>query len=115
MARVKVDTLYGTLGLLILQVLSEDSLHGLEIRGRILEATAEAVIVEGGALYPALHRLENDGFLQAEWGISPKGRRAKFYSLTKAGRRHLDEKTKNWLAHARAVFQVLGISPEWSA
>ncbi|MFC1660985.1 PadR family transcriptional regulator [Gemmatimonadota bacterium] len=114
MARIKVDTLYGTLGLLILQVLSEDSLHGLEIQRRIRTATGDSVTVEGGALYPALHRLENDGYLKAEWGKSPKGRRAKFYSLTPAGKKHLDEKTEDWLAHARAVFRILGVSPEWS-
>ncbi|MGD2123923.1 MAG: PadR family transcriptional regulator [Gemmatimonadota bacterium] len=114
MARVKVDTLYGTLGLLILQVLSEDSLHGLEIQRRIQGATGNSVTVEGGALYPALHRLEKDGYLEAHWGKSPKGRRAKFYSLTPQGRRNLHEKTENWLAHARAVFQILGVSPDWA-
>lgn len=114
MARVKVDTLYGTLGLLILQVLSEDALHGLEIQQRIREATGNSVTVEGGALYPALHRLEKDGYLRAEWGTSPRGRRAKFYGLTPQGRRNLKEKTEDWLAHARAVFQILGISLEWS-
>ena len=66
MARIKVDTLYGTLGLLILQVLSEEALHGLEIQLRIQEATGNPVTVEGGALYPALHRLEKDGHLKAE-------------------------------------------------
>jgi transcriptional regulator len=114
MARVKVDTLYGTLGLLILQVLSEEVLHGLEVQQRIQEATSNSVRVEGGALYPALHRLEKDGYLKAEWGKSPRGRRAKFYSLTPQGRKNLHEKTENWLAHARAMFQILGISPEWS-
>ena len=114
MARVRADTLYGTLGLLILQVLSKCSLHGLEIQRRIRAATDESVTVEGGALYPALHRLERDGFLEAEWGISPKGRRAKYYELTAAGRNQLAEKTENWLAHARAVFQILEISPDWS-
>ena len=115
MPRVKVDTLYGTLGLLILQVLSEDALHGLEIQQRIQEATGDSVRVEGGALYPALHRLEKDGYLKAEWGKSQKGRRAKFYSLTPQGRKNLLKKTENGLAHARAVFQILGISPEWSS
>lgn len=114
MARVKVDTLYGTLGLLILRVLSEEALHGLEIQQRIQEATDDSVKVEGGALYPALHRLEKDGYLKAEWGTSPRGRRAKFYSLTPQGRKNLQEKTENWLAHARAVFQILGVSPEGS-
>ena len=114
MTRVKVDTLYGTLGLLILQVLSEEALHGLEIQQKIQEATGNSVKVEGGALYPALHRLEKDGYLNAEWGISPKGRRAKFYSLTPQGRKNLQEKTENWLAHARAVFRILGVSPEGS-
>ena len=73
MARIKVDTLYGTLGLLILQVLSEEALHGLEIQQRIQEATGNAVTVEGGALYPALHRLERDGYLKAEWGKPTRG------------------------------------------
>lgn len=114
MARVKVDTLYGTLGLLILQVLSEKALHGLEIQQRIQELTGSSVSVEGGALYPALHRLEKDGHLTAEWGTSPRGRRAKFYSLTPRGRKSLQEKTENWRAHARAVFQILGISAAWS-
>lgn len=114
MARIKVDTLYGTLGLLVLKVLSKDTLHGLEIQKRIQTATGDSVSVEGGALYPALHRLEKDGYLQAEWGTSPKGRRAKFYRLTPAGKKHLAEKTRNWLAHARAVFQLLEVSPEWS-
>jgi transcriptional regulator len=114
MARVKVDTLYGTLGLLILQVLSRDALHGLEIQRRIQAATDESVTVEGGALYPALHRLENDGYLKSEWGRSPKGRRAKYYHLTPAGTEHLAEKTEDWVAHVRAVFQILEISPEWS-
>lgn len=114
MARIKVDTLYGTLGLLILQVLSEDSLHGLEIQRRLRDATGDSVAVEGGALYPALHRLEKDGYLEATWGTSPKGRRAKFYSLTPQGKEHLQEKTEDWLAHARAVFRVLGVSQEWS-
>jgi transcriptional regulator len=114
MARIKVDTLYGTLGLFILQVLSEDSLHGLEIQQRIQTATGGSVTVEGGALYPALHRLETDGYLEAEWGKSPKGRRAKFYSLTPTGKKHLAEKTEDWLAHACAVFRILGLSPEWS-
>jgi PadR family transcriptional regulator PadR len=115
MARVKVDTLYGTLGLLILQVLSEDSLHGLEIQQRIRAATGDSVSVEGGALYPALHRLEKDGYLQAEWGKSPKGRRAKFYRLTASGRKRLRAEVEDWLAHAQAVFQVLGLSPEGSS
>lgn len=115
MARVQVDTLYGTLGLLILQVLSKEALHGLAIQQRIQAATGNTVTVEGGALYPALHRLEKDGHLQAKWGKSPKGRRAKFYSLTPAGRQHLGKKTESWLNHARAVFKLLDVSPERSS
>jgi transcriptional regulator len=114
MPRVKVDTLYGTLGLLILRVLSDDALHGLEIQQRLRAATGDSVTVEGGALYPALHRLEKDGYLTAEWGTSPKRRRAKFYRLTTAGRKRLNDETEDWLAHARAVFRLLGLSPEWS-
>jgi transcriptional regulator len=114
MPRVKVDTLYGTLGLLILQTLSEDALHGRAIQQRIQAGTGSSVTVEGGALYPALHRLEKDGYLESEWGTSAKGRRAKFYGLTPAGKKHLNEKKKNWLAHVRAVFRILGVSPEGS-
>ncbi len=108
MGRIDADTLYGTLGLLVLQTLREDRLHGLAIQARIREATGDTLRIEEGALYPALHRLERDGLLAAEWGVSDKGRRAKFYSLTPRGRRRLTDETESWLGHVRAVLKVLG-------
>jgi PadR family transcriptional regulator PadR len=107
MRRIDADTLYGTLSLLVLQTLREDRLHGLAIQARIREATGDALRIEEGALYPALHRLERDGLLAAEWGTSVKGRRAKFYSLTPRGKRRLARETENWLGHVRAVLRVL--------
>ena len=83
MSRIDADTLYGTLSLLILRTLLGESLHGLEIQGRIHDLAREALQVEEGALYPALHRLERDGLLESDWGISTKGRRAKFYRLNR--------------------------------
>lgn len=109
MGRIDSDTLYGTLSLLILQTLENESLHGLEIQRRIHEVAEEALQIEEGALYPALHRLERDGFLEAEWGISTKNRRAKFYALTPEGERHLARARADWLGHVRGVLKVLGL------
>ncbi len=109
MGRIDSDTLYGTLSLLILQTLSGKPLHGLEIQRRIHERTEAALQVEEGALYPALHRLERDGLLTSDWGISMKNRRAKFYSLTRAGRRHLKKARADWLSHVEGVLKVLGM------
>jgi len=76
MTKIKADTLYGTLSLLVLRALSEGSLHGLEISRRIHDDAGEVLKVDEGALYPALHRLERDGLVAGEWGISEKRRRA---------------------------------------
>lgn len=107
MPRIDSDTLYGTLSLLILQTLDGEALHGLEIQRRIHDLAEEALQVEEGALYPALHRLERDGLLESDWGISTKNRRAKFYTLTPAGAKHLKKAKANWLVHVRAVLKVL--------
>lgn len=112
MGRIDSDTLYGTLSLLILQVLEAEPLHGLEIQRRIHEAAQEVLQVEEGALYPALHRLERDEFLTSHWGISTKKRRAKFYALSPSGERQLAKARRDWLAHVRAVLRVLGESFE---
>jgi len=108
------DTLYGTLSLLVLQALEEGPLHGLAISRRIHERAEEALKVDEGALYPALHRLERDGFIEGEWGISEARRRAKFYRLTEAGRQRLEREVRRWLEHARAVAAVLGLSASFS-
>ena len=112
MGRIDSDTLYGTISLLILQTLAEDSLHGLEIQRRIHTRARETLQIEEGALYPALHRLERDGLLTADWGISTKNRRAKFYTLTPTGFRHLVKAKAGWLAHVQAVLRVLNESLE---
>lgn len=114
MSKVEADTLYGTLSLLVLQSLSEGPLHGLEISRRIHARADEALKIDEGALYPALHRLERDGLVEGEWGISEKRRRAKFYRLTDIGERRLARDVQRWLKHANAVAAVLGVGTAWS-
>jgi PadR family transcriptional regulator PadR len=109
MGRIDSDTLYGTLSLLILQTLEGEALHGLDIQRRIHDMAEEALQVEEGALYPALHRLERDGLLSSDWGISTKNRRAKFYALTPVGAKYLKRARDNWLVHVRAVLRVLDV------
>jgi transcriptional regulator len=107
MGRIDSDTLYGTLSLLILQTLEGEVLHGLDVQHRIHDMAEETLQVEEGALYPALHRLERDGLLTSDWGISTKNRRAKFYALTPAGAKQLKRTRDDWLVHVRAVLRVL--------
>lgn len=114
MTEVEAGTLYGTLSLLVLQALSEGSLHGLAISRRIHEDAGAALKIDEGALYPALHRLERDGLVRGEWGISEKRRRAKFYELTRKGERRLQRDVQRWLKHANAVAAVLGVPAAWS-
>jgi len=99
----------GTLNLLILKSLTWGPLHGYAISKWVLERTEEVLHVEEGVLYPALHRLEKDGCLEAEWGRNDTGRRAKFYSLTPAGIKRLDTETARWRRSARAVDIVLNL------
>lgn len=106
---IDADTLYGTLNLLVLQALADGPLHGVGVSRRI-ERDAEGFLrVEEGALYPALHRLERDGLVEGEWGRTEENRRAKFYTLTRKGRRQLERDTLRWARHAQAVAQVLGL------
>ena len=107
MTSIRSDTLYGTLNLLILRSLVGAEHHGLEIRHRIKEKSKNALKVDEGAIYPALHRLQKQGLLTSEWRISEKWRRAKYYRLTAAGRRHLEREESRWRAHAAAVDLVL--------
>ena len=113
MTKIEADTLYGTLSLLVLQTLSDGPLHGLEISRRIHADAEQALRVDEGALYPALHRLERDGLVEGEWGISEKRRRAKFYRLTEKGEQRLEREVRRWLKHANAVAAVLGVSGGW--
>jgi len=104
----QADLLPGTLDLLILKAVSLGALHGYGVLLRIGQISEGALTIEQGALYPALYRLEVQGLLDAEWGISDNNRRAKFYSLTAAGRRRLRAETESWNRSASAVAAALG-------
>ena len=106
------ELLQGTLELLILRTLASGEKHGYEIAEWIHTASAEALSVEEGALYPALHRLELKGHLASEWGVSDNNRRAKFYRLTPAGRGQLGEETAGWQRVAAAMALALGARPQ---
>jgi PadR family transcriptional regulator PadR len=101
------DILQGTLDLLILKVAALGPIHGYAIAQRIQQISRDVLLVQQGSLYPALHRMEAKGWLKAEWADTETGRQAKFYSLTKAGRRQLDLETSNWERVAGAVALIL--------
>ena len=111
MAEPTVDILRGTLDLLILKALSWGSTHGYAVARWIEQATGDVLQVEEGSLYPALHRLENRGWIAAEWGMSENNRRAKFYTLTAKGRTQLRLETATWTRFAYAVFAALEAPP----
>ena len=102
-----VDLLQGTLDLLILKAVSLGPLHGYGVLLRIGQISGEQLIVQQGSLYPALHRLEASGALHTEWAPSENNRRARFYSLTEAGRRRLAEESEKWSRMARVVSAIL--------
>ena len=106
------DLFTGTLDLLILRTVAGGPLHGYGIGRRIRESSSGALDVEEGALFPALHRLEERGLLKSEWGKSETGRRAKFYALTRKGRGQLETESVRWETYARAVSAVLEDAPE---
>ena len=97
----------GTLDMLILKALSGRELHGYDIAEHIQRTSEDVLRVEEGALYPALHRLQLKGLLDARWGLSSNNRRAKFYSLTTAGRKHLARESSSWLRLSGAIARVL--------
>jgi len=112
MTDVPAGSLYGTLNLLVLRTLSgKETLHGLDIQRRIKHVSQDALQIEVGALYPALHRLERDGLLSSEWGISERRRRAKFYVITAKGLKRLAREMKQWESHTTAVGRVLTEAP----
>jgi len=106
----KTDLLQGTLDMLILRVVANGPIHGYGISQRIRQISKEVLNVQQGSLYPALHRLENKGFLAAEWKESETGREAKFYRLTAKGRRQLRAETDNWQRLSDAVALVLQLA-----
>jgi PadR family transcriptional regulator, regulatory protein PadR len=101
------DLIQGTLDLLILRTLSLESMHGWAIARRIQQASEEVLQVTQGALYPALHRLEQQGWLRAEWRDTETGREAKFYALTRAGRAQLEKELAQWERLSNAVGLVI--------
>ena len=107
MAKTRSDHLHGTLDALILQTLSWGPRHGYGIARWLEETTDEVLSIEEGSLYPALYRLEQRGWIRAEWGRSELGRRAKFYRLTKRGEGELKRETQEWSRFAAAVSRVL--------
>ena len=102
-----LDLLQGTLDLLILKTLAWGPRHGYAVAQWIRETTDEALHIEEGALYTALHRMEKRGWLEAEWGLSEHNRKAKYYQLTQLGRKQLSTKAAAWTEYASAVFKVL--------
>ena len=107
MAESGTDVLQGTLDLLILKSLSLEPMHGWGVAQRIQHMSEEVLQVNQGSLYPALHRLENRGWIGAEWGVSENNRRAKYYRLTATGRRQLGAEEARWRLYSRAVNLVL--------
>jgi PadR family transcriptional regulator len=102
-----VDLVQGTLDLLILKSLGGEPLHGWAIARRIRQLSREVLQVQQGSLYPALHRLEDQGLIKASWGVSEQNRRAKFYSLTKAGQKQLNKEAAAWHRLASAITMVV--------
>jgi PadR family transcriptional regulator, regulatory protein PadR len=107
MDTVRTELLQGTLDLLILQALSTASLHGWDIAKRIAVVSKDRLSLKQGSLYPALHRLEARGWIEAEWGISDAGRSAKFYQLTRLGRKQLETEKAQWRSFTEAVASIL--------
>jgi len=101
------ELLQGTVDLLILRTLSREPMHGWAVSRRIQEISRDALRVNQGSLYPALHRLEDDGLVRSEWGVSELGRRAKFYEITGAGKRQLARETATWRRFSEAIQLVL--------
>jgi transcriptional regulator len=108
MTRKRNDILQGTLALLVLKTLAtRGKMHGYAITTHIQRASAELLRVEEGSLYPALHRMEQDGWLRAEWGMTEKNRQARFYTLTAAGRAQLEAEQESWARLSEGVGRVL--------
>jgi PadR family transcriptional regulator, regulatory protein PadR len=107
MNKLKTDLLQGTLDLMVLRTLDAGPNHGWGISQRIQQVSNDVLRINQGSLYPALHRLEAQGWIESEWGSSDNNRRAKYYRLTRAGRRQLADETANWSRVAEAITRVL--------
>ncbi len=104
------DLLPGTLDLLILRTLQKDALHGWAVSERIQELSRDVLQINQGSLYPALHRLEHQGWIEAEWAVSELGRRAKYYRLTTTGRKQLAVETREWERMSHAIGRVIKLA-----
>ena len=102
-----VDLLQGTLDMLILRTLQAGTMHGWGLSQRIQLVSEDVLRVNQGSLYPALHRLEEEGWIESDWGTSENNRRAKFYRLTRSGRKRLEQETEDWERLSAAVTRVL--------
>jgi len=107
MKNSKVDLLQGTLEMLILKSLSTGSLHGYDVVTRIRQMSDDVLTVQEGSLYPALHRMEERGLIESEWGLSENNRRAKYYKLTKTGRKQLETESTDWAVLSKAISKVM--------
>ena len=104
------DRLQGTLDLLVLKTLASGPMHGWSVALRIQDVSRDALLINQGSLYPALHRLEDNGFVSSEWGTSENNRRAKYYKLTARGRKQLETETQSWERFTEAVSLVLRLA-----
>jgi len=104
------DVFQGTLDLLILKILALEPLHGWAISQRLKQVSGDILQVSDGSLYPALHKLEQEGWIKAEWAPSENNRRAKYYSLTRLGRKELEKETANWNRLSAAISQVVNLT-----
>jgi transcriptional regulator len=107
MAKRQAELVKGTLDFLILKTLALESRHGVGIADRIQQISGQTFVVKPGSLFPALHRLEEDGFITGEWSETPEGRRAKYYQITAAGQRHLAAERRNWARIVAAIGLIL--------
>lgn len=112
MAKARADILQGTLTLLVLQTLAHERLHGYGITTHIQRTSRDLLRVEEGSLYPALHRMEEDGLIRSEWGTTETNRRARFYSLTALGRKQLAAEQASWQRLTTGVAHVLRFAPQ---
>ena len=107
MAKRQAELVKGTLDLLILKTLALEPKHGVGVADRIQQISGQTFVVKPGSLFPALHRLEEDGFIKGEWSETPEGRRAKYYRITAAGQRHLAAERRNWARIVAAIGLIL--------
>src|SRR5256886_17180638 len=104
------DLVQGTLDLLLLKIVALEPLHGWAISQRLKQVSGDVLQVSDGSLYPALHKLEQEGWIKSEWKPSENNRRAKFYSLTRLGRRHLEKEAANWARLSSAISHVVRVA-----